>query len=298
MRTLYYPALTICMVLFICGFVRGQVYIKLGGGYAFPLAGERLGTSGRQELTTSLDPQSGFEVPRLLTENESVHGSYGAGVLLDATFGYMFTDQLGVEGMISYVIGREYEVINTGLDSRLGEVVYDARNILATRSRGIFFAPMVKLTTGKGKIQPYLMAGPVFGKVHFDRGQDITTFDDGLTSSERVIARYRGGLAKGARGVAGAEFSLTSSLRIFAEAVITGMNYYPKEAEVTTYEINGENRLSTLTRRQRLASFVNRVTLDTDEPIDTNDNPSQQPRFSLPLSSIAANVGLKFNFGY
>ncbi|MDV3309727.1 MAG: hypothetical protein LOY03_13015 [Cyclobacteriaceae bacterium] len=298
MRTLRYPLLTLCLVLSLCSFVRGQAYIKLGGGYGFPLAGERLGTSERQELTTTLDPQSGFQIPRLLTENESVHGSYGAGLLVDGAFGYMFTDQLGVEGMISYVFGREYEVISSGLDSRLGQVVFDVRSTLATRSRGFFFAPMVKLTTGKGTIQPYLMAGPVIGKIHFDRGQSITTFDEGLTGSELVIVRYRGGLAKGARAVAGAEFSLTSSFRLFAEAVITGMNYYPKEAEVTTYEINGENRLPTLTRRQRLASFVNKVTFDTDDPIDTNDNPSQQPRVSLPLSSIAANVGVKYTFGY
>ncbi|HEX7015071.1 MAG TPA: hypothetical protein VF191_06125 [Cyclobacteriaceae bacterium] len=298
MRTLRYPALTLYMVIFVYSFVRGQPYVKVGAGYGFPLASEQLGTGGRQEFTTTLDPQSGFEVPRLFTENESVHGSYGAGLLADCSFGYMFADQLGVEAMFSYVMGREYGVINTGLDSRLGQVLYDSRATVLTKSKGFFFAPMLKLAAGSGRLQPYLMAGPILGKVYFDRSQDIITFEQGITTSEGISARYRGGLARGARGIAGVELVLKSSMRFFAEAVITGMNYYPRKGEVTRYEINGTNSLSILTTRQRQANFVDKVTTDSDEPMSTDENPGQLTRFSVPLSSIAANAGIKYTFGH
>ena len=76
------------------------------------------------------------------------------------------------------------------------------------------------------------------------------------------------------------------------------MNYYPKKSEVTRYEIDGEDRLNTLTADQRKVNYFERVTRDTDGPIDSDDQPDQQPRISIPLSSIAANVGVKVSFGY
>jgi hypothetical protein len=297
MPILYYFIVIVHVLLVYSGSIYAQPYIKLGAGYAFPLASEQLGTGGRQEFTTTLDPESGFEMPRLFTENESIHGSYGAGILANCAVGYMFTDQLGVEAMFSYLLGREYQVLNTGLDSRLGEVLFDSRVSVLTRSRGFFFAPMLKLAASSGKLQPYLMIGPVFGKVHYDRSQSVTVFDLGITTSEGASARYRGGLAKGARGIAGAELVLNSSLRLFAEAVVTGMNYYPKEGEVTRFVYNGEDRLDMLTMRQRRAYFIDKVTSDTDNPQESDDDPDTQPRFSVPLSSIAANVGLKLSFG-
>src|SRR5690606_21094394 len=101
--------------------------------------------------------------PRLITETESIHGSYGAGMTIDGSVGYMFTDQLGIEAMVSYFIGREYEVKNSGLTKRLDQLVYDSRFTLSTRGKGFFFAPMVKLAANSGKVQPYLMVGPIFG---------------------------------------------------------------------------------------------------------------------------------------
>lgn len=288
---------TVFLLFVVISLAQGQTYVKLGFGYGFPLAGERLGTDRRQELTTTLDPQSGFQVPRLVTESESVHGSYGAGPLVHAAFGYMFTDQLGVEAMVSYVVGNEYEVTNTGVDSRLGQVVYDSRSTLTMSANGFFLAPMIKLTASEGMVRPYLMAGPVFGKVTFERSEHATTFDQGTTTTERAVVQYRGGLARGARGVIGVELALKSAFSVFVEGVITGMNYYPREAELTRYQVNDEDRLGTMTIRQRNAVFVNKVVDDTDEPIPSNDRPHQQARFSMPLSSLTANVGVKVSFG-
>ncbi|MFO7257654.1 MAG: hypothetical protein DIU61_008170 [Bacteroidota bacterium] len=297
MIALRYSTFILCLVLVGTYVAQGQAYVKLSGGYGFPLASEHLGTSGRQELTTSLDPELGFEVPRLFTESENVHGSYGSGVLINASFGYMFTDQIGVEGMVSYFIGREYHVQNSGLSKRLDAVLYDSRFTMSMQGKGFFFAPMAKLAANSGKIQPYLMIGPVFGKLYFDRSQRVTTYDVGLTSTQYAAVEYRGGLAKGARGIAGAEITIKSSLHFFAEALITGMNYYPSEAEVTRWEANGSNLLGTLTTRERIVKFVDKVTTDTDLPSESESSPGKQSRFSLPLSSIAANVGLKLNLG-
>src|SRR5690606_24049311 len=196
MNALRLSAFALCAFLVGNTFAQGQAYVKLGGGYGFPLASEHLGTNGRQELTTSLDPNLG-EVPRLITESENIHGSYGAGILINGSFGYMFTDQLGVEAMISYFIGRRYDVTNSGLSKRLDNVLYDSRITLSTQGSGFFFAPMVKVAASSGKVQPYLMIGPVFGLLHFDRSQQVVTYDAGFTSTEYAAVEYRGGLAKG-----------------------------------------------------------------------------------------------------
>lgn len=293
-----YPTLTVLLMVTGVACVNGQAYFKLSPGYGFPLAGEQLGSGGRQELTTTLDPESGFEVPRIYRENENIYGSYGAGPVFSGTFGYMFTENLGVEGVISYFIGREYEAISTYLDSRLNNVLYDARTSVLTSSQGFLFSPLLKLSTGSGLVRPYLMAGPVIGKVAFNRDFQDIRIDEGVSSSEIRSTKYRGGIAKGARGVAGVEFAIKPFFSLFAEAVINGMNYYPKKSETTRYEIDGENRLNSLTTRQRTVNYVKKVTSDTDGPINSQEEPNQQLRISIPLSSIAANIGVKLNFGY
>jgi len=279
-------------------FVNGQAYFKLSPGNGFPIAGEHLGSESRQELTTTIDPETGFEVPRIVTSSENIHGSYGAGPIFSGTFGYMFTDNLGVEAVISYFSGREYEAVATNLDQRLSQIRYESRASTLTRSNGFLFSPLLKLTAGDGLIRPYLMAGPVFGKVDFRRDHDSMSIDEGVTSSEKTSTEYSGGLAKGARGVVGVEFAIKNNFSLFTEVVITGMNYYPKKSEVTRYEIDGEDQLNTLTVEQRKVNYVERVTTDTDGPIDSGDEPDRQPRISMPLSSIAANIGVKLSFGY
>lgn len=292
------PALTALLMVASAACVNGQAYFKLSPGYGFPLAGEQLGSNGQSEFTTTLDPETGFEVPRIVTSSENIHGSYGAGPVFSGTFGYMFTRNLGVEGVISYFSGREYEAVSTNLDSRLNQIRYASRASTLTRSNGFLFSPLLKLTAGDGLIRPYLMAGPVFGKVDFSRDHKSMDVDEGVTSSTNTSRQYSGGLAKGARGVAGLEFAIKNSFSLFAEVVITGMNYYPKKSEVTRYEIDGEDRLNTLTTKQRKVNFVERVTRDTDGPIASDDEPDQQPRISIPLSSVSANIGVKLNFGY
>src|SRR5690606_28803356 len=130
-----------------------------------------------------------------------------------------------------------------------------------------------------------------------ERSEHATTFDEGTTTTERPVIQYRGGLERGARGEIGVVLALKSALSVFVEGVITGMNYYHREAELTRYQVNDEDRLGTMTIRQRNAVFVNKVVDDTDEPIPSNDRPHQQARFSMPLSSLTANVGVKVSFG-
>ncbi len=291
-------AVTVLMLLAGVACVNGQAYFKLGVAYGFPLAGQQIGSKSHQGLTTSIDPETGFEVPRILIENENINGSYGAGPAFSGAFGYMFTDNLGVEGAISYFSGREYEMRSTYLDSRLNNILYDATATVLARSKGFLFSPMLKLSLRDGLVRPYLMAGPVLGKVDFVRDYHSMSIDEGVASSESRSTHYSGGIASGARGVAGVEIAIKPFFSLFGEAVVTGMSYHPKTGEIRRYEVNGNDRLGTLTTGQRVINYVKRVTFDTDNPGSIQDGPDQQTRVSIPLSSIAANIGVKVNFGY
>lgn len=278
--------------------VHGQsAYVKFSAGYGFPLAGGQLGSGGSSSFTTTLNPQTGEQIPRVVTINENVHGSYGSGPLLTGTFGYMFSPNLGVEGMFSYFRGREYEILNTALDSRLDNVIYYASDVETTYSRGFLFSPLFKVSAGEGAIRPYLMAGPVIGKVDFYHESNHYAEEEGLTLSEIRSTHYKGNIVKGARGVVGVEFNFSGALSLFSEVVITGMNYYPGESELTRYEVDGEDRLPSLTVRQRRTKYVEKTVWDTNEPIPSVDEPLKASRISIPMSSISANAGIKFSFG-
>ena len=83
-------------------------------------------------------------------------------------------------------------------------------------------------------------------------------------------------------------------MSFFSEISFTGMNYYPKESEITRYTINGENNLSALTPNVRKTTYVNKVTTDSQHTPEEINSPGKSLRFPVAMSSIALNVGVVF----
>ena len=81
-------------------------------------------------------------------------------------------------------------------------------------------------------------------------------------------------------------------ISFFSEITFTGMNYYPKESEITRYIIDGEDNLSTLTQNVRKTKYVNEITLDSQQGALDANSPGKGLRFPVAMSSISANIGV------
>ena len=96
----------------------------------------------------------------------------------------------------------------------------------------------------------------------------------------------------GLRAGVGVTYMLNSSFSLFTEMVFLGMNYYPKESEITRYVINGEDKLNSLTNNVRKTEYVKSVTTDTREATDGSTAPHQSTRFPITMSSLSTSAGV------
>jgi hypothetical protein len=81
-------------------FVQAQSF-KFSVGYGLPWLSQQIGTNSSSTYSTSLDPETGLEVPRVTNTGKSIKGSYGAGLNLSAAFGYTLSENIGLELGIS-----------------------------------------------------------------------------------------------------------------------------------------------------------------------------------------------------
>ena len=70
------------------------------------------------------------------------------------------------------------------------------------------------------------------------------------------------------------------------------MNYYPKESEITSYIVNGEDKLNTLTENVRETVYVKKLTRDSNNTSDDVNAPKKSLRFPVGMSSLSLNAGV------
>jgi hypothetical protein len=291
--------------LFIFLFVAGwqiaypQAYIKLSVGYGVPSSSQKMGTNSSFIYDRKTNPETGFLEPEYRTREEDVYGSYGSGYMVTGSFGYMFTQHLGVDLGLRYQHGKSYKTLDAQEDIIDGVVVEYSRYHNSSYGRSIMATPSLVLTTGDGMFSPYLMAGPVFGKTTvWTETENYELSDEMATESSEIRhEKASGGISIGISGTAGVRFRLTERVNLFGEVSFTGVNYYPKESEITKYTVNGEDKLSTLSVRDKKSVFVKRLTSQTGDPAKSSDDPTEALRYSTPFSSVGFNVGVRVSMG-
>jgi hypothetical protein len=156
------------------------------------------------------------------------------------------------------------------------------------------FTPAIKFLTQKRDFTPYFLIGPVFGKINYHRALDRSTEENSSVNTEFRNTRFKGGISLGLRGAVGVSVVLNKKISLFTEIAFMGMNYYPKESEITRYIINGEDKLNSLTGNVRKTNYVDKIENDSQ---DTNmeNSPGKSLHFPVAMSSVSGNVGLVLN---
>src|SRR5688500_3267398 len=281
-------ALTLVTVVAFSGVLQAQSF-KFSIGYGVPWISQQVGTNSSTTYSTTLNPETNSSVQRTTNSTENVRGSFGAGINASAAFTYTLSENIGIELGISYLSGKEYSTSASYTDLQFDQLVALYREHETSKSRGILFTPALKFITQQRIFTPYFLVGPVFGKINFRRELERYREEGGAVSTEFRTTKFTGGVSIGLRGAVGVTVIVTKKVSLFSEIGFTGMNYYPKESEITRYVIDGENKIDNLTVNVRKTLFVDKVESDSQ---NTDDNtPNRSVRVPVAMSSMSANIG-------
>lgn len=271
-------------------------YVKVSGGYSFPLAAYTIGTSSMALEIIETDPETGYYVPQgFITKEKEVTGSMNAGPTISATVGYHFETNAAVELDMGYVSGKRYEVVAEERRTLDGEVQYARSDFAAWHSSNAFISPSLVLSTGKGLLKPYLKAGPLLALTQVTEETALLIEENNSPDLTQTKQEYSGNIALGLRGTAGLEMQVNERISLFSEVAFLGMQYAPKEKEVLHYEVNGEEQIGLWTLRQRKVTFVDRTSLNSRDTAASPDEPFEALKTHFGMSSMTALAGVKIS---
>lgn len=262
-----------------------EFYVKLGGAYGMALMPENI----KEESIGVYDDNL-----VLTTTTKNVEGSYGAGMVWSASVGYKFSPFIGIDLYAGYLQGKEYESNSSYTDGR--SYLYGLQE--NTQAKGMLFSPSFLYMAGAGKVRPYALIGPVFGKVDVTDVQRFTYEIEGATTESVIKAETTGALGIGVHGGLGVDYAFTNHFCIFGEGTFNALNFYAEKKEYTSYTTDNEEVIDELSTYQRVTVYKESVetTGNSQEEIDY-DQPNEELRSKLPLSSLSFSIGVRLLVG-
>jgi hypothetical protein len=246
-----------------------KMYFGIGAGYHLPFASDQVGT------TTGSDGS--------VTNNE---GTFGTGIIPELRFGYMFSENWGLEFGFSYLMGSDV-VLNQDLSLPLGATSYFDESYSKTTMFRL--APQLVFRTGNGIYSKFGVLLPLGGTTMGYRDVEVTSpLGTSVTSIETENHGY---FSLGFIGTLGYAYSINDNIDLFGEIQFIGLTIYSKTQTITKYEVDGVDQLPGMTKIQIETEYVGTV-----EATDNTD-PNQAWKAvtsSSPYSSFGINIGLAY----
>lgn len=260
-RTNVVAAVALCLILgTAAGFAQG-FFVTVNAGYGLGSGTQYLGRN-----STYVDAGS--------RSYEGVSGSFGEGVKLGFSAGYMFTENLGVDLGFSYWLGNTIEINYYNAP--------DNREYLKWSGSGFVAVPSIVVATGMSPINPYARFGAVVGILKTKRENG----DIGPNNRIESTVEETGNIAFGFAGAVGVTVPVGGAVDLYAEAVLHSVTYSPDQAELTKYSVNGADQLP---------SIQNKVTKYEDDWNSREDTPANNISQAVrrPFSSIGFAIGAR-----
>lgn len=267
-------------------------YANVNFGYNFSLNSDVIGTNST--VNAEGDGLGGYSS---VTERSNVTGSFGAGMNFGATFGMMFSDNIGAELGFNYLMGASYETTDkySYTDTQTAANSYANDRTQTFSANMMQFNPSIVLTAGKTEgLNPYAKFGFIFGM-----GATITTEEKDVrtgmgANTTESTDELSEGMAFGWSGAFGATYSFSEKLGLFGEFNMVNMSYAPTKGRKTKYTVDGEDKLSDLTTSQVETKFEDSETYYSDG--SANDEPTRTLKNNYSFSSLGLKIGLRFQF--
>ncbi len=250
-------ALALCLILgATAGFAQG-FHVSVNAGYGLGAGTQLIGYN-----YTSAGPTSSYE---------GVYGSLGEGFKFGASAGYMFNENFGAELGLSYWLGKSLETT-----FKTTSVTQSSK----WSSWGIVAVPSVVISADTKPINPYARFGLVLGLLNPKNETSRSETGNNL----EAVTEDHGGFAVGFAGALGILVPTGSTVDFFAEVVLYSVSHSPSKYEITKYNVNGVDQLSSLSHKE----------VDYKENFSSGDqNVTMAVR--RPYSSIGLAVGVRIN---
>lgn len=214
---------------------------------------------------------------------ENIYGSVGQGLNIALTPGYMINKHFGVELGINYFIGakKTIEESTTNLS--------DIYSIRKAQSNQLRLIPSIVVSSGGDKLSVYAKGGlmiPVLGVTNIDiEGSNIT--GGGVVKTE-AESEFKGHVSVGFRGALGVNYMVNEKLGVFLEVQQTNLFIKQKSNTITSYKVNGNDVLGSMTEEQKVTNYV--------DEINSSSKPNDALAGKTNFNQFGVNVGVKFNF--
>jgi hypothetical protein len=225
-----------------------KTYLRASVAYAMPLMRQNL-------IFTGIPSQHGVTYDGTYTQPQ--RASYMAGIQARLAVGHMFNDYVGMElGIQTTAAAATYKLDIAGsLTTRFGQRVQANTNT----SMPTIITPAVVIQNTYDRVDAFAKFGlavPIVGNITTKaetRGNP--TEDDNVYESEAVT---KPAFFIGLYGGLGGTVHINETIKLFGELDVTALSMYAKEATITKYTINGEDRLNTIPEEQRKITYNTR----------------------------------------
>lgn len=245
-------------------------YISVNAGYGFPMSS--------QNIPNFYNSVSYYDSANI----EQIDVSLGKGFHFGGSLGYMFNKYIGFEVGISYLLGTKTEA---------QDLSFGGNSKYFYQSNMLQFSPVVIISPGFEKVNPYAKFGLVFGigsillehNFNDDEGEIIRDFE------------MSGGYAFGGSASIGVSVSIMKNLSILGECNMINLSYAPTKGEITKFTQNNNDLLPGLTTKEKETDFVDKYSYYYYNP-SPDDQPAKELKTKYPFGSIGFNVGLQYKF--
>ncbi len=257
------------------------IYLNFGSGYSLCAA---------PKLTQDKNHISNSDGVYLTDDYKLVKGSgsFGKGIQVNASIGYMFNSNIGAELGIGYLIGsKTTDTYKYTYQSTFSEIKSSMSGNM------IRLSPALKITKTFGNIKPYMRTGLVIGvapKLTEKHKSEMSTFAYSIIETQ---TEYTGGIALGFSGSLGADYSITDKIGIFAEFSVINQSWAPKKSKYTKYLDNGTDQLPVMNTSAKETEYFESFYTDIQNP--DHSSPLKQLKQYYPFSSVGLNFGLHLN---
>lgn len=262
------------------------LYVRIGGGYGLGASGEDYGNRLVYDSTG-------------IVSNELIYGSNGKGGLFGLDIGYKIDDHIGFQVGVEYLKGAN--------QTRLDYSLWNSNQLVSTQliqeySNQLRILPAVVINAGLGDIDPYCRVGVSIPLSTTTFISDISTNLIGMNlvpvfSETEIVGKF----VLGYTGSFGCNFSLGSTLDLFAEVGAISQRLKGSSGKITTYTIDGVDELASIDVIGKEWNYLESVTSE-DNNILLNSGvnltqPEDRQQISQNLSSFYLKAGVKLYFG-
>ncbi|GET29697.1 outer membrane beta-barrel protein [Prolixibacter sp. SD074] len=260
-------------------------YLKARGGYGWGVAKDGYYVDLNQGRVTA----DGYQ--------EQIYTSIGAGIPVGISAGYYLNDNIGAELDFTYLIGKTVNVADYNVPNSAGQ---EPNIDVYTHQYRV--SPTIIMSTGHSKtFSVYTKVGfvlPVGGysMVNANITQLMPNPSDPTqmvpVADLKVEQKIYGKFSLGFKGVLGVEYKLDEKMSVFTEIEGVYLNIKRKKMEVTRYEVNGQDALSTYPGATTV-NYKDKIQVDqSGNPVNANEALST----TSPYSKQGINLGFTYYF--